>query len=294
MKNDKNSKKKNNQNNNMFLYVVIAIVIISVFLLPFLYDYIEKSKLPKVSDDLNNVDYDKDKEEDKVIDEDVLEIIHYPKMRSSMYSTNTYYSLDTFTVNDLSNKDILLNAFLAIQDVSANIKKYDGYASCTTNPKQFSDEIMSLRIKNVLNKNLTYTLEDFYVPEDSLSKYVGDWTYDKNKRIFIYKGLCRTGKTSTTYHDLEQQIKIEYQNDDIVAYYYVGFAKVLNNQYTIYSDALMQNEIGSGTLNNIDELNDIFKSIDNNNKRVYKYTFKDTLCTYNEYCLYKGEWTNEL
>lgn len=278
---------KEKSNKNIFMWVMLVLVIVLVLLFPKIHDFIEESRLPK-----SNEPEKEEEVEEKVIDEDVLETIHYPKMRTSKYNADTYYSLDEFTVNDLSNSDILLNAFLGIEDIT--IKDYDKWVSCTDQPKQLQKDFIELRVKNLLSKNLNYTLEDFYVPEDIGSKYAGDWTFDAADNMFIYKGLCSSKATDTEYYDLEQLINIDYEGNDIVAKYYVGFAKVSGNNYAIYSDAAMENEMISGVITDASELNSIFESIKDEDKKIYKYTFKDSLCTYNEYCLYKGEWVNEL
>jgi len=124
--------------------------------------------------------------------------------------------------------------------------------------------------------------------------YTGTWNYDSANNRFIYVGLCESKVTNIKYYDLEELIKLEYENDDINAYYYVGFAKVVDNNYTIYKDANMTVELTKGTFTTLDNLNKIFEGLDKKNKNIYKYTFKNTLCTYNEYCLYQGEWINEL
>ena len=49
------------------------------------------------------------------------------------------------------------------------------------------------------------------------------------------------------------------------------------------------------TINEVEEeLLNTFKSLDKKQKKIYKYTFKNTLCSYDEYCLYEGKWVNEL
>ena len=93
---------------------------------------------------------------------------------------------------------------------------------------------------------------------------------------------------------MEELIKVQYEDDDIVVYYYVGFAKVVGNDYTIYKDAKMTKELSKGTFTSVEELNNLFKSMNKKEKNIYKYIFKDTLCSYNEYCLYEGKWINEL
>lgn len=278
--------KKNNKN-SIFTLVLLIIVIILVLLFPKIYEYIETLKLPKIeSNNTNEV------VEQKEVDEKVLESLHYPLMRNSVYNSQTYYTLDKFTVSDMSNNDVLYNAFLDIYE--GNMTSYDGYTNCTTNSKQFNQDYIELRIKNILGKEVSYTLENFNVPEDADTSYVGAWNYDSSNQRFIYNGLCNSNTSSVKYYNLEQFIKAEYQDDDVIVYYYVGFAKVENNNYIIYSDALMQNEISSGTILDTNELNSLFEQLSDKDKKIYKYTFKNTLCSYQEYCLYEGEWVNEL
>ena len=50
----------------------------------------------------------------------------------------------------------------------------------------------------------------------------------------------------------------------------------------------------SGDFVSEEELNKIYKQQTKRTKKIYKYTFKNTLCSYNEYCLYEGKWVNEI
>lgn len=279
--------KDNKKNGNLFVIILFVLVVILVLLFPKLYNYIEKQKLPEIKDNTSSTS-----EETEEITDDLLEEVHFPIMRNSIYSSDTYYSLNTFTISDMSNKDILYNAFSNMYSGYITSSKY--YSRCSNTPAQFEQKYIELRIKNSLGKNIEYSLESFSVPEDSNSKYNGEWRYDSLNKIFIYDGVCSSKKTDTTYYDLEQLIKREFEQDDLVVYYYVGFAKVVGNSYTIYSDALMQNSITSGTFNDINELNTMFENIDNSLKKKYKYTFRKSLCSYDAYCLYKGEYINEL
>jgi len=280
-------RKRSEQKNGLLIIILLSIVTILVLFFPRIYDLINSLTAPKV-EILN----EEKKEETKEIDESVLETIHYPMMRTSIYNSNTYYSLDKFTINDLSNNDILLNAFLDIYE--GNITSYEGIGNCTIVSKQFSKEYLELRIKNIISNKISYTLSDFYVPEDSNSNYKGTWSYDSYNGRYIYNGLCTSSNTGIKYYDLEELIKIEYDDKDINSYYYIGFAKVEGNNYIIYSDPNMTKQIDSGIFIKIEEINNIFKKINKNNKKMYKYTFKNNLCSYNEYCLYEGKWINEL
>ena len=274
-------------NGNLVVIISLIVVVILVLFFPSIYNYIETAKLPKIEKD--DIEETNDK---KMVDDEVLSNLHYPIMRSDMYDFNTYYSLSEFKISDMSNNDILLNAFLDIYE--GNMTPYNGWVACSNDSKQFDVNYLELRIKNILGKNITYALEDFYVPEGLNTKYAGNWTYDFNNSRYIYNGLCNSNIGKTRYNDLLQFIKAEYNGSDVIVYYYVGFSKLEGNNYTIYSDAKMTNLISSGTLVTGDELSYIFNELDNTVKNIYKYTFKNSLCSYNEYCLYKGEWIDEL
>lgn len=279
--------KKKNDKNNIFVIILFVIIIIFVLLFPKIYSFIENINLPQVEKLNNTIEKD-----NKTVDSELLESIHFPIMRNSTYDINTYYALDRFTVQDMSNNDILYNAFMDIYE--GNITDSSISGGCTNIAKEFNKDYIELRIKNILGKNINYILEDFYVPEDSSSNYTGVWTYDSTNLKYIYNGLCESKNSDAKYYNLEEFIKAEYDKDDIVVYYYVGFAKVVGSNYTIYKDANMQTELQSGIFTSLEDLNNIYKSINTKNKKIYKYTFKDTLCSYNEYCLYEGKWVNEL
>lgn len=275
---------ENKEKTNVFVIVIFALSLIAVLFFPKIYGYIENIKSPKVE----KVDDNDTEKEEKVIDKEVLEGVHFPIMRSSIYDSKTYYSLDKFTVSDMSNQDILYNAFMDL---------YEGYitnsntsSACSNVSKEFNSDYINFRIKNILGKNVNYTLEDFYVPEDSDSNYVGEWKYNGSR--YIYNGLCSSKATDTKYYDLEEFIKAEYDGDDIIIYYYVGFAKVEGNDYVIYKDANMTDEVSRGTFSSKDGLVKVFSEL--SNKKIYKYTFKNTICSYSDYCLYEGKWVNEL
>lgn len=279
----------NNEENKSGLLIIILLSIVCVLILffPKIYDFINSFSMPKV-EKLPTTE----NEEIKKIDEGVLETIHYPLMRTSIYNSNTYYSLDTFKIDNLSNNDILLNAFLDIYE--GNMTPYEGASYCTTISKQFNEKYLKLRVKNIISNKIQYTLENFYVPEDLDSNYTGTWNYDSVNNRFIYIGLCNSSATNIKYYNLEQLIKIEYDNDDIDAYYYVGFAKVEGNNYIIYKDANMTQELDRGTFISLDNLNKIFENMNKKDKKIYKYKFKNNLCSYNDYCLYEGKWIDEL
>ena len=280
MNNDKNQ-------NGALIIILLVVATIFVFLFPKINEFVTKISMPKVE----KLETQK-QEEKKEITEEILETIHYPLMRNSIYNSNTYYSYDKLTYKDISNEDLLLTAFLDIYE--GNMTGYEGIGSCTNVSKQFNKQYLELRFKNIIGNNVNYTLTDFYVPEDSKSNYTGTWVYDMYNNRFLYQGLCNSNASGVRYYNLEELIKYEYNNKDIVIYYYVGFAKVEGNNYVIYKDSSLTEKIDEGNFIDTEQLNAAFKNVNKKDKRIYKYTFKNTLCSYNEYCFYEGKWTNEL
>ena len=278
-----------NNKNGILIMVLLSVVTILVLFFPKIHSLVIKVSMPKINEKIET----KEKEK-KEINEDILETIHYPRMRNGIYNSNTYYTKDIFTINDLSNNDILYNAFLDIYE--GNMTAYEGVGACTTVSKQFNVDYIELRIKNILSKKVNYSLTEFTVPQGIDTKYPGTWIYDSVNSRYLYKGVCNPTSTNVKYYDLEQLIKIEYAKNekDVLAYYYVGFAKVEGSNYVIYKDANMTEEITKGTFTSLENLNEVYKKIKDKNKKIYRYTFKNDLCTYNEYCLYEGRWVNEL
>ena len=264
-----------NKQKNILMWSLFAVAIIVVFFFPKIYDLVTNLTLPKV---------EKNKpepvEEVKKVTDEIISDIHFPLMRNSKYSKDTYYSLDTFTSNDMNNNDKLLSAFLRLETVDIV-------------NNAFKSTYLELLIDNVLGKSVEYNLERFYVPVDSKSTYKGYWNYNPYNGLYVYQGGTDGSSTKTEYYNLEQKIKAEYEKRDIVIYYYVGFATLEGDNYVIYSDPGMTNKISEGTLKD-EDLNTVFSKINNNKKKIYKYVFKDTICSYSEYCLYEGKWVNEL
>ena len=267
-------KNKKSNKSNIFLIVLCVIVILFVFLLPYLYDFITDLRMPKTGKSEEEI-----VEKEKVVDLEVLNDIHFPKMRNSKYNANSYYSLDTFKVSDMTNADILLNAFLDIEQVNIN-------------NNTFKSKYMELRIKNILGKNVNYNFERFYVPQDANTNYKGYWNYDAGRGLFVYQGGNINENKGIEYYDLTSLKSAEYDNKDIIVEYYILFAKVQGNNYTIYSNPSMTNMVTEGTLDSV-SLDEVFDSLDNGTKKVYRFIFKKTLCSYSEYCLYEGAWVDD-
>lgn len=292
MKNKVNNNKKIKKNikrdssNLTFLIVLLILVLTFIFVCPFIYNFTNKFSLPKVE----NIKIE-EKEEDKIIDEEVISSLHFPIMRINKYSNFTYYSKDKFRISDISNDDILTNAFLDMHE--GNIVDSSIKSNCGNLSKEFNAEYIDLRIKNILGRNVDYTLTNFNVPEGSNSNYVGEWMFNSDNYTYTYNGVCDSKISDTSYYDLTQYIKSEYKDKDIIVYYYIGFAKVVGDNYIIYSDSNMTKELTKGNMSNV-SLEEIFKNLENSSKKIYRYTFKNNLCTYGDYCMYEGEWIDEL
>lgn len=290
MKNKLNNDRKKDNNNLTFLIVLLMLVLVFIFVCPFIYTFINKLSIPKI-ENIKDESKEESKEEDKIVDEDLLSSLHFPIMRVNKNSEFSYYSKDKFKITDISNDDILINAFLDMHE--GNIVDSTTKASCSSLSKEFNAEYIDLRIKNILGKNIKYTLNDFNIPEGLNSSYIGEWKFNSNNYTYTYNGVCDSNNFDVSYYDLTQYIKSEYNDKDIIVYYYVGFAKVTGDSYTIFSDPNMTKELTKGNISNI-PLDEVFKNLSDSSKKIYKYTFKNNLCTYNDYCMYKGEWIDEL
>ena len=117
------------------------------------------------------------------------------------------------------------------------------------------------------------------------------------KKIKDYQKQLQANASALNLIQAADLNSVEAQNNNSVLYFYydVAFAKIIKTasgySYTIYTDADMQNKIQSGNINDIEEINNIFNNYIKDNKvSMYKYTFKKGLCTYDNYCFYKGEW----
>lgn len=280
------------KNNLIFWIVIIIVVGATIFFMPNIYKKLQDMDTPKVENKEINQNV-VDKKEKISMDSKIIESLTFPVMRNDKTKIESYYDLNKITINNFSNNDILYNAFLDM---------YDGYlidngkVGCTNNSKEFDATYLKSRIKNIIGKDIKYTFEDFTVPNNNINnKYIGLWKYDSTNNKYVYYGNCDNLNNNTIYYDLKKLYKVDSSDDNniIYLYYYIGVAKIENNNYTLYSDIKMTNEIMNGTINDINEIENIFNSIDTSSLKTYKYTFKLGLCSYDNYCFYEGEWIND-
>ena len=282
--------------NLIVLFIAFILIGLLIMFMPKIYQQMQKLDTPTIKQE-KNVSKKEDEVEKITLDSDIVKNLTYPIMRNDKYSVDSYYQLDSMTVDNLSNNDILYNAFLDM---------YDGYlvdhnpVGCTNNSKEFKALYLMSRIKNIIGRNVNYTNEDFVVPNVFIdTDYVGTWKYNSETNSYVYYGNCNNTKNGSVYYDLLNAEKIETANENNVLYLYykIAFVKLDSNgenyNYKVYSDAEMKNEIATGTISDINKINDIYNSLDNKKLGTYKYTFKKGLCTYDNYCFYKGEWVND-
>lgn len=284
--------------NLILLFVIFALIGLLILFMPQIYNFtqsLESNSEPKPE----VIEESKNEEVEKItMDSEIVSELTYPVMRNDLYSSDSYYQLSSMLVTDMTNNDILYNAFI---DLYEGYLKDHSTVGCASNSKEFSASYLESRIKNVIGRNVDYTNETFIVPSsNSSTEYVGEWRYNEASDSYIYYGDCNTVVRNTMYYDLTKLVNLETENENSILYlyYYVAFAKIEKNQvdytYTIYSDANMEKEIKSGNINSIEEINSVYEEyLKENPVRMYKYTFKKGLCTYDNYCFYKGEWVND-
>lgn len=280
------------KNNLVIVFIMFLCIGLLIFFLPDIYNKVQSYEANKIiPPDIKQEKEDEKKLDNITMDSDVVKNLVYPIMRNDKYKIDSYYQLDSIDLSNFSNNDILYNAFLDI---------YEGYlinhasVGCTNLSKQFDATYLSSRIKNIIGRDTKYSLEDFNVPNINKNiDYVGLWKYDNLSNTYVYYGNCDKVDNNIIYYDYTKLYDLKVSNDNkiLYLYYYVAFIKIENNHYIVYTDPNMNSEISSGDLNSIDDINNL--DIDNDNLRIYRYTFKQGLCTYDNYCFYKGEWIND-
>ena len=268
--------------NSIKLVIVVSVLVgLVIYFLPNLY------KLSSISHKkiTGTKQVESKKKIDKItLESDIIKDLVFPNLNSNIYSTDTYFNSDIFTVNNLSNNDILAFAFKQI---------YNGYLTdssiqgCATVGKAFNTEYLDFRVKNTISKSINYNYTDFNVYDN---EYTGLWKYN-GIDSYNYNGNCNTN-SSILYYDLQKLVSVEGKdnNKSLIITAKVAFAKVENGEYIIYQDPTFNTPLNKGTYTSLDDLNN---KLVNLNAKKYQYTFKQGLCTYEAYCIEKGQWINE-
>jgi len=216
-------------------------------------------------------------------------------MRYDLYSDISYYQSQKFKVSDLTNNEILVNAFVDVYE--GNISTYNGDTSgCTDSKKELKAIYLDSRIRNILSNSIKYEYTDFAVSElYNYSSYIGEWKYSSLSNSYIYHGNCNINDKNIKYYDLKYLDSVESNNNNniIILYAYIGFAKIDGEKYYIYSDPNYTNLVLEGFFIDYNDLDNMFKVMNKGSFNKYKYIFEKGLCTYGDYCLSESEWLDE-
>lgn len=272
--------------NIILIIVCIIIVIIGIVSMPNIYKLVESKA------ENNDVFIPEEKETPKekmkiTTNSDLLKELVFPIMNNNITKTNSYYNLDHFTTTDISNNDILATAFTQI---------YSGYlisnpgVGCASESISFNENYLELRIQNIFGPNTKYNLTDFTLYNNINNDYIGSFKYDINNKKYMYYGNC-AAKSAISYYDIKSIYDVELSDDENIlkVYYYVGFVKLENGNYTLYSDVNYTNQIKKGVYTDMASLEKMLSKL---NVKKYQYTFRKDICNYDSYCFYEGKWIN--
>ena len=271
----------------IILFIAFILIGLLIFFMPDIYNKFQEFNTPKVN--VTETKEDVEKIEPITMDSDVIKNLTMPIMHNDKYSKESYYQKDVMNINDFSNNDILYNAFLDI---------YEGYLvdyksfGCATAGKKFDATYLKSRIKNIIGKNINYSFEDFTVPNiNKDTNYIGLWKYNISDNSYVFYGDCSKNNNDIIYDDIKELYKVDSSKDNniIYLYYHIGFVKKDVNKYYIYKDVNYSEEVENGDLISINSN----INVDLSKFKTYKYTFKKGLCSYDNYCFYKGEWVND-
>ena len=288
---------------NYFLIFVLLIIIAGIYFIPQITNMIKKdtkSKEPETEEKK------KKKEEEKVEyswDDKIIKDITFPVMRVSPGSDTSYYTLDKMTVANMTNNEILFNAFINVYtgNIGYHQGGYDGvFCGSAEQQRELNAKYIDARVDNLFTKNTEFTHEDFYVPFTVGSSYYGLWRFNPNTYSYVYYGECNPqGLAGEFYYDILVPAEIKTSKDGKTAYltYNMGFAKMIGDEYEIYRDANYTNLLISDTFKTDDqekELEDVFADyVKDHSVNKYKYTYSKNDCSYADLCYISGEWVNE-
>ena len=288
---------------NFFLIFILLIVIGGVYFIPIIRNAVNnkshKEEIP--------VETPTEKPtEEKIVyswNDKIIKDITLPVMRSSIGSAESFYKLDKMTVANLSNNDILYNAFINVY--SGNIGFYEGsydgaFCGNENQHRELNAKYIDARVNNLFTKNTEFTHSDFYVPFTVGSSYYGLWRYNPGTYSYVYYGECSPqGMAGEYYYDILVKDKIETSDDSKTVYltYAMGFSRSIGNNYEIYRDANYTDLAISDTYktdNHEKELEDVYAEFVKDHKtNKYKYTYSKNDCSYSDLCYISGEWVNE-
>ena len=261
----------------ILIITCIVIVILGIISMPQIYKMLNTSGVDVVENNTSKKDNDTKEEISK--DSEVVSTLVYPVMHNDISITDSYYKNDSIKISDLSNNDILYNAFLNI---------YPGYIN-SDNSISFDSNYLISRIENIFGPKTGYNLVDFTVPSGSLSEYTGVFNYDSATKRYTFNKIDNTN--NILYYDVKSMYDASSPNENtITTSFDIAFVKIENNKYTLYKDYNYTDEISSGDYTSMESLENMLTTLDT---KKYQYTFRKDTCNYDSYCFYEGKWLNE-
>lgn len=302
------SDNENTSNSNfLVIFGIMAIVVIAfIFFLPQIKKTVSKDNKPKPISTSNSKEDKKVEIEKLTLKSDEVKNAKYPVFHTNSANKNTYLKQDKITVSNLSNNDILYNAFVDVYDGSMKYYKgsYDSkYCGANSQKVSLDYRYLELRIEGAFSRNTKYVHKDIVIPVNNpKTKYVGVWKYNKKGKYYVYYGNCNQKSSNVLYLDINSIYDVDNKLVDeknkikeMYLYNYIGFVELntSNKNYIIYSDSSYTKKVSSGTLktNNYEnELKEIVGNIGKDSLNKYEYTYSTSNCPYNEYCFKSGQW----
>lgn len=261
----------------ILIITCIFIVVLGIISMPQIYKILNTSEVDVKDNKKSKNDTNTKEEINK--DSEIVSTLVYPIMHNDVSVTDNYYKNESIKVSDLSNNDILYNAFLNI---------YSGYIN-NDSVISFDSNYLVSRIENIFGPKTGYNIVDFTVPSGSLSEYTGVFNYDSTTKKYTFNKIDNTN--NTIYYDVKSIYDASSPNDNtITTSFNVAFVKIENNKYILYKDYNYTDEISSGDFTSMDALENMLTTLDTNK---YQYTFRKDTCNYDSYCFYEGKWLNE-
>lgn len=261
----------------ILIITCVVIVVIGIISMPQIYKMLNTSGVDVVENNTSKKNTDTKEEINK--DSEIVSTLVYPIMHNDISITDNYYKNDSIKVSDLSNNDILYNAFLNI---------YSGYIN-NDDVISFDSNYLVSRIENIFGPKTGYNLVDFTVPSGSFSEYTGIFNYDNTTKMYTFNK--QDSNSNIVYYDVKNIYDASSPNDNtITTSFNIAFVKIENNKYTLYKDYNYTDEISSGDYTSMETLENMLETLDT---KKYQYTFRKDTCNYDSYCFYEGKWLNE-
>ena len=232
----------------VLIIVCVIIVIVGIISMPNIYKMLNTSGV-NISDN-NKEKKDSNVKEEITMDSEIVNTLVYPVMHNDVSVIDNYYKNNNITVADLSNNDILYNAFLNI---------YSGYIT-NDGIVSFDSNYLISRIENMFGPKTGYNLIDFTVPSGSFSEYTGVFKYDAGSKKYVFNKIDYNSRV--IYYDVKKMYDASSPNENTInTSFNIAFVKIENNRYTLYRDYNYTEEISNGEYTNMESLENILTKL---------------------------------